>query len=142
MDYIKYLLRINSAFCKDSKIRTTNTNYLNIIEDAYNDAIVSDDYETVFNKAIYVAALIKLYQPFYDGNNRTALAVYNDIITKKGYYFNYDQAANDMKNKKLIIPTIYEVDDKISNVSNWKFYSKENENNTKIDYVYKYTYVD
>ena len=122
MKYIDYLLKINSHFCKESKIRTKDKTHLEIIEDAYNDAIVSDDYETVLNKAVYVAAIIKLYQPFYDGNNRTALVACKDILVKKGFNFDYEKAMNDMQSNKLVIPTLYEIDDKIGNIYDWISY--------------------
>ena len=63
--------------------------------------------KTIIEKAIYAAALIKLYQPFFDGNNRTALVVLKDILNKKGIYFDYEHAAKDMEEHSLTIPTIY-----------------------------------
>ena len=88
--------------------------YVNDIED-----------DNILNSAMKVCALIKLYQPFYDGNHRTALIVFGDLITSKGYTFDYVSALNDMGNKKLNIPTIYSEEDSIGNYDKWfKYISK------------------
>jgi fido (protein-threonine AMPylation protein) len=99
MTYYSILKKINTEICNnDSQIRDNTS--INIIDNAIEEAINSQDEETLI-KAMKVAALIKLFQPFYDGNHRTALIIFGNIISQKGYTFDYQTALNDMKNKKL-----------------------------------------
>lgn len=125
MTYYSILKKINTEICNnDSQIRDNTS--INIIDNAIEEAINSQDEETLI-KAMKVAALIKLFQPFYDGNHRTALIIFGNIISQKGYTFDYQTALNDMKNNKLNIPTIYSENDKVGNFDKWLNYiQKEN----------------
>ena len=69
-----------------------------------------------------VASLIKLFQPFYDGNHRTALIVFGNILNEKHFDFDYESALNDMNNGRLNIPTIYEANDEINFPNEWYTY--------------------
>lgn len=109
--YKKYICDINQKVCNDSKIR--NEKYLDIINNYIIHAL--NEQNDIIQNAIKVAALIKLYQPFEDGNHRTALIIFSDILTQKGYIFNIKQALIDMKNHKLNIPTIYSEEETVSN---------------------------
>lgn len=131
MDYIKYLSDINSNFCDVSEIRTKNITNLKRIEAAYHDAIESEDYNTLINKTIYTAALITLYQPFYDGNHRTALVVCKDILNQKGYSFDFSRAMDDIKNRKPLIPILYDPDEIIKENYGLNGYIKKYQNKNK-----------
>lgn len=121
MSYINYLYEINKTIDKDSKIR--NIECIEIINNAIHEAMCTDN--NILENCMQVAALIKLFQPFYDGNNRTALIVFGDLITQKGYEFNYTSALENMKNHKLNIPTIYSEIDRVGNFNNWLQYIKK-----------------
>ena len=124
----EYLLEINKQICKEeSGIRLKGTNIFKLIDKEVFKTMKNKFNEEQFLKnAMHIAALIKLYQPFLDGNNRTALIFFGDLITQNGYMFDYDQAYKDMENKKLTIPTIYDVSDKIGSIDNWyKYIAKE-----------------
>ena len=108
--YKQYIIETNKKICKDSKLRKDN--YLDNISNFITIALTEQD--NIIQNAIKVAAVIKLYQPFYDGNHRTALIIFSDILTQKGYTFDIEQALNDMNNHKLNIPTIYDETDSIS----------------------------
>ena len=108
--YKQYITETNKKICKDSKLRKDN--YLDNISNFITIALTEQD--NIIQNAIKVAAVIKLYQPFYDGNHRTALIIFSDILTQKGYTFDIEQALNDMNNHKLNIPTIYDETDSIS----------------------------
>ena len=108
--YKKYIIETNKKICKDSKLRKDN--YLDNISNFITIALTEQN--NIIQNAIKVAAVIKLYQPFYDGNHRTALIIFSDILTQKGYTFDIEQALNDMNNHKLNIPTIYVETDSIS----------------------------
>ena len=108
--YKQYIIETNKKICKDSKLRKDN--YLDNISNFITIALTEQ--ENIIQNAIKVAAVIKLYQPFYDGNHRTALIIFSDILTQKGYTFDIEQALNDMNNHKLNIPTIYDETDSIS----------------------------
>ena len=108
--YKQYIIETNKKICKDSKLRKDN--YLDNISNFIT--IVLTEQDNIIQNAIKVAAVIKLYQPFYDGNHRTALIIFSDILTQKGYTFDIEQALNDMNNHKLNIPTIYDETDSIS----------------------------
>lgn len=108
--YKQYIIETNKKICKDSKLRKDN--YLDNISNFITIALTEQN--NIIQNAIKVAAVIKLYQPFYDGNHRTALIIFSDILTQKGYTFDIEQALNDMNNHKLNIPTIYDETDSIS----------------------------
>ena len=108
--YKQYIIDTNKKVCKDSQLRKIN--YLDNISNFISLAL--QEQENVIQNAIKVAAVIKLYQPFENGNHRTGLVIFSDILTQKGYTFNIEQALNDMQNHKLNIPTIYEETDSIS----------------------------
>lgn len=119
-----YLSQINKNICGDEfKIR--DNSYFNLIYDFINIANGIEDDEDFLNGAMKVCALIKLFQPFSDGNHRTALIVFGDLITNRGFIFDYVGALNDMCNNKLNIPTIYTENDKVGSFNNWyKYISK------------------
>ena len=125
MGCMAYLTHINKNICDDSKIRVNDIIYFKEIDIAIKNAMNSKDYKTTIERAIYAAALIKLYQPFFDGNNRTALVVLKDILNKKGIYFDYEHAAKDMEEHSLTIPTIYSPNDRIINSFCLKKYIKQ-----------------
>ena len=108
--YKQYIIETNKKICKDSKLRKDN--YLDNISNFITIALTEQN--NIIQNAIKVAAVIKLYQPFYDGNHRTALIIFSDILTQKGYTFDIEQALNDMNNHKLNIPTICVETDSIS----------------------------
>lgn len=108
--YKQYIIDTNKKVCKDSKIRMQE--YLNNISKFITIAIQEED--NIIYNAIKAAAVIKLYQPFINGNHRTALIIFSDILTQKGYTFDINQALQDMKNHTLNIPTIYDETDTIS----------------------------
>lgn len=123
-DYMDYLVNINKNIC-GNKFEIRDKECLKIINEFIEKFIVLEDENIILNSAMKISALIKLYQPFYDGNHRTALIVFGDLIVSKGYTFDYVSALNDMTNKKLNIPTIYSEEDKIGNFDKWfKYISK------------------
>ncbi|MBR3523373.1 MAG: hypothetical protein IKN87_01650 [Bacilli bacterium] len=122
MNCYDHLFNINKHICHDSKVRTENTIVFKIIEKAINNAKKTNNFSEILNNAMYVAALIKLYQPFMDGNHRTALITFGNILNEKGYDFDYVKALDDMNNGKLNIPTIYEESDIVTFPSEWSEY--------------------
>lgn len=126
MDYMDYLFSINKHICKDAKIRTENLDSFIEIGQEINKALNANKYSDILEYAMKAAALIKLYQPFEDGNHRTALIVFGNILTEKGYIFDYVKALDDMNNKQLNIPTLYENTDEIYIPSKWiEYISKQ-----------------
>lgn len=122
MDYYDYLLSINKLICDKSEVLTDNMKYFTTIGNAIQVALHSDsDYDLLYN-SMYVAALIKLYQPFVDGNHRTALIVFGHILSKKGFHFDFKKALNDMGRGQLNIPTIYKESDCFSFPNEWNVY--------------------
>ena len=102
-----------------------------VINEAFNDALACEDNdEVIIHKTMRLAALIKLFQPFSDGNNRTAVLLIGYILNKKGISFNTRGAMKEFHDRKLIIPTIYDVDDNISEKS---ISSLDNYINSSID---------
>ena len=90
-----------------------------------NKNICGDEFKIRDNSYFNLIYLIKLFQPFSDGNHRTALIVFGDLITNRGFIFDYVGALNDMCNNKLNIPTIYTENDKVGSFNNWyKYISK------------------
>jgi fido (protein-threonine AMPylation protein) len=87
----------------------------------------------IFNKAIRAAALIKLYQPFRDGNNRTGIIVFGNIISEKAYIFDYACALYDSKVGKLKIPTIFDKNDIVSFPSTWNEYISKHKKQSEIN---------
>ena len=120
----EYLSNVNKYFCKDSEIRIKNSLFFSKIGEYIIDAIKCDDYSKMLNKAMRIAELIVLFQPFYDGNNHTALVVFGNILDKKGYNFDYINALSAMDNYYLIIPCIHEEDDNIPFPEEWNVYIK------------------
>jgi len=119
-----YLININKCIC-GNKFEIRDVDCLKIINEFIEKFVTLEDENIVLNSAMKISALIKLYQPFYDGNHRTALIVFGDLITSKGYSFDYQTAFNDMSNKRLNIPTIYSEDDEIGTFNKWfKYISK------------------
>ena len=117
-----YLININKNICGDN-FEIRDNSCLNLICDYINNFLVLED--DILKNAMKISALIKLYQPFLDGNHRTALIVFGDLITNKGYTFDYVSALNDMANKKLNIPTIYNEEDEVGSFDKWfKYISK------------------
>lgn len=115
---IEYLSKINERFCYVSIIR--DTEFLDIINYYYQIAL--NDEENFLCSAFKVACLIKLYQPFCDGNHRTSLVVLNDLLSLKGYKFDLDMALNDIENHTLHLPLIYGPDEEIDDISNYEKY--------------------
>jgi prophage maintenance system killer protein len=119
MNYVNYLIEINKKICEKNNVRDMNS--LEIISNAIN-AIDQNDKSTFLNSAMKISALIKLYQPFYDGNHRTAIIVFGDLLVQNGYEFDYESALSDMKNHKLNLPTLYSEEDEITNISKFEKY--------------------
>lgn len=119
MNYVNYLIEINKKICEKNNVRDMNS--LEIISNAIN-AIDQNDKSTFLNSAMKISALIKLYQPFYDGNHRTAIIVFGDLLVQNGYEFDYEAALSDMKNHKLNLPTLYSEEDEITNISKFEKY--------------------
>ena len=90
MKYYDYLLGINKMVCEDSEVRTNSLEFFPIIEEAIDRALESDD--EIFYRAMKATAVIVLYQPFMDGNHRTGLVVFGNIMNEKGYDFDYNSA--------------------------------------------------
>ena len=122
MNYCDFLLNINKLFCDEAKIRTKKMEVFVVIGKAIDDALSTDNYEDLLNLAMRAAALIKMFQPFMDGNHRTALAVFGKILNEKGYSFDYDRALQDMSKGKLNLPTLYDETDSVTFPSKWVDY--------------------
>ena len=89
-----------------------------VINEAFKDVLACEDTnEVIIHKTMRLAALIKLFQPFIDGNNRTAVLLIGYILNNKGISFNTRGAMRGFHDKKLIIPTIYDIDDSITDRS-------------------------
>lgn len=124
MKYYDYLSEINKIICEDSEIRTNSLGFFPIIEEAIDRALNSD--VDILYKAMKAAAVIVLYQPFVDGNHRTGLIVFGNILNQKGYDFDYKSALFDMYNYELNIPTVYSEHDEFSFPEKWnKYISKQ-----------------
>lgn len=123
MKYYDYLSGINKIVCEDSEFRSNSLEFFPIIEEAIDRALESDD--DLFYRAMKATAIIALYQPFMDGNHRTALVVFGNIINQKGYDFDYNSALIDMHNHELNVPIIYTEYDEFSYPEEWdKYVSK------------------
>ena len=123
MKYSDYLLGINKMVCEDSEVRTNSLEFFPIIEEAIDRALESDD--EIFYRAMKATAVIVLYQPFMDGNHRTGLVVFGNIMNEKGYDFDYNSALIDMHNHELNVPIIYTEYDEFSYPEEWgKYLSK------------------
>ena len=124
MKYYDYLSEINKIICEDSEIRTNSLGFFPIIEEAIDRALNSD--VDILYKAMKAAAVIVLYQPFVDGNHRTGLIVFGNILNQKSYDFDYKSALFDMYNYELNIPTVYSEHDEFSFPEEWnKYISKQ-----------------
>lgn len=122
MDY-NYICLINKKICQENfKLHKENLFCFSFIEKQINNALLSNDDFDILSCAMKAATLIKLFQPFYDGNNRTALIVFGNIISQKGFIFDYESALNDMKNGKLNIPTLYTENDQIGKFDHFNKY--------------------
>ena len=104
--YFDYICKINKAIC-NNEFELRYTDCFGIFDKYINIACNEIEGHWILYNSMKVCALIKLYQPFYDGNHRTALIVFGDLISSKGFTFDYVSALNDMANRKLNIPTIY-----------------------------------
>ena len=116
--FINYVCKINRSLCGENNIRDIECleNISNYYEIALNDK------NNFLCSSMKVAALIKLFQPFHDGNHRTAIIVFGDLLNTKGYEFDYDAALLDIKNHKLNLPTLYSQDDEVTNISKFEKY--------------------
>lgn len=126
---IEYLSKINETFCYVSIIR--DTTYLNVINDYYKIALNSNDNEFLYC-AFKVACLIKLYQPFCDGNHRTSLVVLSDLLSTRGYIFDLETALYDLENHTLHLPLLYDSNEEIDDISNYKKYISNNYHEKKL----------
>lgn len=115
---INHLFKINKRFCRPALIR--DIKYLTVIN-YYYDLAVNDD-DNFLCSAFKVASLIKLYQPFCDGNHRTALTVLSDLLSSKGYVFDLDTALDDLENHCLHLPLIYKPTETIDDISDYEKY--------------------
>lgn len=106
------LVTINKKQTKEGfGIREENLQFVKIIEKYIDIAEASK--EDIIKNAMKCAAVIKLYQVFYDGNHRTALIVYACLLKKHGIKFNLLDALKDMSEGKLNLPTIYDHEEEI-----------------------------
>lgn len=115
---LEYLSSINERFCYVSLIR--DEQYFDIINNYYQIALNDD--VTFLYSAFKVACLIKLYQPFYDGNHRTSLVVLRDLLDLKGYKFDLDSALADIENHTLHLPLLFTHDEVIDDISDYEKY--------------------
>lgn len=116
--FVDYVCKINSNLCGEYNIRDIES--LRSISKYYEFAL--NDEDNFLCSSMKVAALIKLFQPFHDGNHRTAIIVFGNLLNTKGYEFDYDAALLDIKSHKLNLPTLYSEDDEITNISKYEKY--------------------
>jgi prophage maintenance system killer protein len=116
--FVDYICKINSSLCNENNVRDIDS--LELISKYYEYAL--NDEENFLCSSMKVAALIKLFQPFHDGNHRTAIIVFGDLLNTKGYEFDCESALFDMNNHKLNLPTLYSEDDEITNISRFEKY--------------------
>jgi len=112
MDYFSELVSINKIVCGEESGVRKNYDFQNDINTLVDKILNNNDNDIVY-RCLNIASIIKLLQPFYDGNNRTALIYFGNLLEKNGYDFDYDSALYDMSKHKLTIPVIYNEDDKI-----------------------------
>ena len=115
---IEYLCNINEKFCMVSILRDSSN--LNIINYYYQVAL--NDKDNFLCSAFKIACLIKLYQPFCDGNHRTSLVVLNDLLNLKRYKFDLDTALDDIENHTLHLPLLFTHDEVIDDISDYEKY--------------------
>lgn len=116
--FIDYVCDINKKLCGENNVR--DLDILNKISKYYNYAL--NDENNFLCSSMKVAALIKLFQPFHDGNHRTAIILFSDLLNSKGYEFDLNSALLDMMEHKLNLPTLYSEEDEITNVSKFEKY--------------------
>ena len=100
--FIDYVCDINKKLCGEDNVR--DLDILNIISKYYDFAL--NDENNFLCSSMKVAALIKLFQPFHDGNHRTAIILFSDLLNSKGYEFDLNSALLDMMEHKLKIGCI------------------------------------
>lgn len=125
---IEYLSKINERFCYVSLLR--DSKYIELINYYYQVALNDD--ENFLYSAFKVACLIKLFQPFCDGNHRTALVVLYDLLKLKGYEFDIESALNDINNHTLHLPLLYTHDEEIDDISDYEKYIISKPQNKKL----------
>lgn len=121
---LNLLLAINNIICGfESELRSSD--YIGIIEDAFiscqNSTNTNNEY---IKECLKCASLIKLLQPFIDGNHRTGLIVFYLLLKNKGYHFDIESALKDMASGKLNLPTLYDINDSVNNIEEFKSYIK------------------
>lgn len=116
--FVDYVCDINKNLCGEDNVR--DLDILNIISKYYDYAL--NDENNFLCSSMKVAALIKLFQPFHDGNHRTAIILFSDLLNSKGYEFDLNSALLDMMEHKLNLPTLYSEEDEITNVSKFEKY--------------------
>ncbi len=118
MDYLERLKVVNSRICNYESTYRFGFSEKNLINQEIRKLIQeeSEDYRYVLTRCLQVSSLIKLYQPFDDGNHRTGLVLLYMLLNMKGYNFDLESALSDMKEHRLNLPTIYEVGDAIGNI--------------------------
>lgn len=132
MTYYETLYKINKSICKkNAKLRFNNAKYIPLIDAQINYALYNCESNIeILTNAMKVASLIKLYQPFDDGNNRTGLIMFGIIINEFDYNFDYQKALKDLKKGLLHIPTIYNNSDDVRVPENiLQYLSKEKASN-------------
>ena len=134
MSYFKLLCDINKFICHDLfQVRKNNIGYIAVIDkEIIKTLMLKNDKCEYIKSAIRVASLIKLYQLFYDGNHRTAVVMFGLLIHNIGYSFDFDKALQDVRDHKLNIPTIYDIDDAIAEHVDLENYIIENKKNIKL----------
>lgn len=130
MKYYEYLSKINKIVCEDSDIISNNLQFFSILDDAIDDARKSSDDELFYN-AMRATSLIILFQPFLDGNHRTGVVVFGNILNERGFDFDYNSALIDLDNGQLDFPVIYDKDDYFSYPDSWQKYISKRENIVK-----------
>lgn len=111
----KFVCYQNSNIRKEANFEIIN----NSLDKCLKDNSISEEY---VKNCLYCAALIKLFQPFSDGNHRTGLILFGKLLEKNGFIFDYDTALMDMSNHKLNLPTFYSEDDDITSIERFKKY--------------------
>lgn len=116
LSYFNILVNIHNNIFKDSpfgirpwikEFDEVNSLIKKLVE---HDNINLDEF---VEEIIRCAAIIFLYQPFYDGNYRTVLGLIQFLLERYGYEVCIDNLYNDYFNGVRIIPTIYDREDKI-----------------------------
>lgn len=90
-------------FC-DEKLKFYD-DMLKLFFDKLNNLDNSEYTEEMLLLLLNTVANLIMYQPFYDGNSRTAKLFMNILLNRLGYDFSYDS-------NSLIIPTFYSGEEK------------------------------